>query len=287
MINLFANTLVITGALILMGAMLPIRRLITQLPAGHVRLNWYTLTALIIFFIVGYSSYALAFWKHHTYWADLIVPCVFFFGAIFVWLAAALSLQTAVDIRRMTILEHENITDPLVGIYNRRYLDRRLEEEFARAKRYDSPLSVLLIDVDHFKRINDVHGHHIGDLALYELGKLILQSIRETDIVARYGGDEIVIIAPNTTTHLAEVLAERLRQNVENQNLALKGESDKSKDVHLTVSIGIADLTQEAKDSRALMLNADQMLYHAKKEGRNRVVIYGVIPSRPGFPLDE
>ena len=287
MINVFANTLVITGALILMGAMLPIRRLITQLPAGRARLNWYTLTALIIFFIVGYSSYALAFWKHHTYWADLIVPCVFFFGAIFVWLAAALSLQTAVDIRRMTILEHENITDPLVGIYNRRYLDRRLEEEFARAKRYDSPLSVLLIDVDHFKRINDVHGHHIGDLALYELGKLILQSIRETDIVARYGGDEIVIIAPNTTTHLAEVLAERLRQNVENQNLALKGESDKSKDVHLTVSIGIADLTQEAKDSRALMLNADQMLYHAKKEGRNRVVIYGAIPSRPSFPLDE
>jgi len=131
--------------------------------------------------------------SRHTAWLDLIVPSVFFFGAGFVWLTATLSLHTAIDIRRVTVLEHENITDPLIGIYNRRYLDRRLQEEFIRARRYSLPLSVLLLDIDHFKRVNDAYGHQVGDLVLSYLGKLLLSAIRATDIIARYGGEEILI----------------------------------------------------------------------------------------------
>jgi diguanylate cyclase (GGDEF)-like protein len=274
MLNLLANGLVIAGACVLVGALFRVRRLIAQLPSGQVRLRWYTLMGLIALFIVGYISYAAAFWSHPTTWPDLIVPGVFFFGAGFVWLTAALSLQTATDVRRVTILEHESISDPLLGIYNRRYLDRRLAEECARARRYSLPLSLLLIDIDHFKPINDAYGHQVGDLVLNYLGKLVLQCIRASDIAARYGGDEVLIIAPNTTTSYAAALAERLRQHMETHEQVLTNLSNKPQKIRFTVSIGVASLSQEASDCQSLVNNVDEALYRAKQEGRNRIYIY-------------
>ena len=274
MLNLLANILVIAGVGILIGALMPVRQLIAQLPTGHVRRSWYLLTALIAIFIVGYLSYIPAFWGRQSTWLDLIVPGIFFCGAGFVWLTASLSLQTATDVRRVTLLERENITDPLIGIYNRRYLDRRLEEECVRARRYTLPLAVLLIDIDHFKRINDTYGHQVGDLVLSDLGKLILQAIRESDIAARYGGEEMMIIAPNTTPSSAKVLAERLRQRVETYTLTLTKGSNPPQEVRITVSIGVAGLSQETLDSQKLIHNADEALYHAKQAGRNRSVIH-------------
>jgi diguanylate cyclase (GGDEF)-like protein len=100
---------------------------------------------------------------------------------MFVWLTTSLSLQTAVDLRRMDLLETENITDPLTKVYNRRYLDRRLEEEVARAERYALKLSVLMLDIDHFKRINDTYGHQGGDVTLSTLGNLLKASLRDVD----------------------------------------------------------------------------------------------------------
>jgi len=276
MLNLLADGLVITGVCILTGALIPVRQLIAQLPAGQVRRRWYTLTTFIILFIVGYLGYALTVRGRHTTWPDLIVPAVFFFGAGFVWLTASLSLQTATDIRRVTLLERENITDPLMGIYNRRYLDRRLEEECARARRYALPLAILLIDIDHFKHINDAYGHQVGDLVLSYLGKLLLQAIRASDIAARYGGEEILIIAPNTTPSSAGTLAERLRQHVETHALVLTTIANKPQEIHITVSTGVAGLSESVTDSQGLVHHADEALYHAKQEGRNRVMIYGV-----------
>jgi len=273
MFNAIAAGLVVAGAAILIGALIPVRQLIVQLPAGQLRSRWYLLTALIVSFIAGYAIYTVTFWGRHTAWLDLIVPGIFFFGAGFVWLTASLSLQTARDVRRVTLLEHESSTDPLIGIYNRRYLDRRLNEEVARARRYALPLSVLLLDIDHFKRINDTYGHLVGDAVLNHLGKLLSQTIRSTDIVARYGGEEFLILAPNTSPSSAAVLAERLRQHIEAHELVVAGELNKRQEIRITVSLGVAGLSREVADSRSLVRNADQALYRAKQEGRNRVVL--------------
>lgn len=166
---------------------------------------------LIVFFIIGYLSYAVIFGNSGSNLLDLIVPSIFLLGACFVWLVSTLSLQTAKDVQRLSFLEYENITDPLTELHNRRYLERQLQQEIEIAERYGLPLTILLIDADYFKLINDNYGHQIGDLALCHLSKLIRQTIRHTDTAARYGGEEFLIIAPATSTSVAVMLAEKIR----------------------------------------------------------------------------
>jgi diguanylate cyclase (GGDEF)-like protein len=274
MLIFLSNGLVIVGACILIAALLQIHKLILQFPSGQVRRKWFMLNGLITLFIIGYISYAIFFWNHNTTMADLIVPGVFFFGAAFVLLTANISLQTAADIRRVTILEQENISDSLTGIYNRRYLDRRLEEECARSKRYHLPLAILLIDIDHFKQINDTHGHQIGDLVLRNLGTLLQQVIRDSDIAARYGGDEVMIIAPNTTLSLASALAERLRQHMETQELSLTNGIKEPVELSFTISIGVAALCEGDADCGCFIQNVDAALFRAKQAGRNRIAVH-------------
>ena len=121
MISFLAQGFVIAGALILIVALFPVRRLIGQLPLGPVRSRWYGMTVLIVLFLIGYMGYAGVSWNSHQSLLDLIVPGVFFFGGCFVWLTANLSLQTTLDIMRMSMLERENVTDPLTGVFNRRF----------------------------------------------------------------------------------------------------------------------------------------------------------------------
>jgi diguanylate cyclase (GGDEF)-like protein len=273
MINVLARALVILGTAILTAAMLPVYWLMIQLPPGLMRRRWIMLTGLIALFIAGYISYAIVFWDRHNTLPDLIGPAVFFFGAGFVWLTVTLANQTAVDVRRVTLLEQESVTDPLMGIYNRRYLDRRLEEEFERAHRHTVPLSVLLVDIDHFKDVNDRYGHSAGDLVLSYIGKLILNAVRHSDIAARYGGDELLIIAPNTNESAAAILAERIRQHVDSHELVLAGEPGQRQTIRVTVSIGVAVLDTEAENFQTLICKADTALYRAKQGGRNCVVV--------------
>lgn len=279
----------IAGTCILVGALTPVSQLIKQLPSGSVRCSSYVMAGLIAFFVVGYVGYIAAFWGHHNDWLALIVPNIFFFGAGFVWLTAKLSLQTVADIRRVVLLEQENVTDPLLGIYNRRYMERRLKDEFARAQRIATPLSVLLMDIDHFKRVNDDYGHPVGDQVLSYLGKLILSVIREVDVATRYGGEELLIIATDTTASSAAALAERLRQHIESHTLTLSSEALHRLEIRITVSIGVATLGHEVTDPAELVANADQVLYQAKREGRNRVIAYQPFPTVPARlkPIEE
>lgn len=283
MFNILGEGLVLVGTIVLIAALFRVRQLVAQLPIGQIRRRWYGLTGLILAFLTGYIFYAFAFWEHHSEWWDLIVPIIFFFGAIFVWLVTVLSLQTAIDIRRVTILEQENITDPLIGIYNRRYLDRRLVEECARAQRYSLPLSLLLLDIDLFKRVNDTHGHQVGDAVLNYLGRLILNAVRASDIVARYGGEEILIITPHTSATIAAELAERIRKHIETHELVLTDERGQRKSICITVSIGVATLNSKMKDCQHLVELADQALYRAKQEGRNRVNVSSSSPVWPAL----
>jgi len=195
-------------------------------------------------------------------------------GAIFVFMVCSLSLTTAIDLRRIFLLERETVTDPLMGIYNRRYLDRKLLEELQRARRYELPFSIFLLDIDFFKKINDIYGHQIGDMVLKKLATVLVDSVRELDVVIRYGGEEILVILPNTRVANAVGLAQRIRQKVKETMLV---EPDQEKDrpaIYITVSIGVAGyrFSGELDTAPGIVERADKALYQAKHQGRNRVV---------------
>lgn len=281
MLNFIATGLVVSGIGVLVLSVSPIRKLMALLPRERLRLAWYVLTVLISIFIIGYMTYLYVFWGTHLQLANLIVPAVFFLGACFVLLVNYLSLKTAFDVQRMSLLEHESITDPLMEIYNRRYLDRCLPLEIARADRYGIPLSLLLIDIDYFKSINDSYGHQVGDVVLVELAQLIVSSVRTTDVVIRYGGEEIMVMAPSTTQGTAKDLAERLRNTIEGESLYVPvGLHPELNTLKTTVSIGVASF-QNGYDSHSLIQSADEALYRAKKKGRNCVITARLATTQP------
>jgi len=166
------------------------------------------------------------------------------------------------------------VRDPLTQLYNRRYLDERLASEFAYAVRHRVPLSVLLVDVDLFKEVNDAHGHAVGDEALRALASAMQRVVRVEDLLARYGGEEFCVAARGTSARQSRVLADRLRSTVEGLVLAIPGCSGP---LRLTISIGVATAGPEGAFSElgALMAGADTALYEAKSAGRNRVVLAG------------
>jgi len=270
--GLLINILLLGGILLLLAAVVPVGRLILQLPPGPVRNWWRVLSVLIYFFVAGYFVYTLLRWGIYEELIDLIVPLIFFFGALFVVLVCNLSLNTANDIKRIFTLEYESTTDSLMGIYNRRFLEKRLHEEFFRSKRYDFPMSLLMIDIDRFKRVNDRFGHPVGDIVLKRLAELIVTTVRESDVVSRYGGEELLLILPHTKGDNAHLLAERLRFAIENTVLVKEGEADLKDDLQVTVSIGVSTLAAELTSSQQLVKQADKALYLAKDLGRNRVV---------------
>ena len=269
--QLIGNGLVLTGILVLAVTLIPLWKLLKQLPSGQVYTQWRLLAALVLFFIAGYILYAALNWNSSVRAVDLMVPAIFYFGAIFVLMVSSLSLNTARDIVRICTLQEENITDPLMGIFNRRYLERRLKEEGLRAKRYNQPLSILLLDIDNFKEVNDTYGHQGGDFVLEKLGQVMLDSIRESDMVARYGGDEILVILPNTSDAEAFHFAERLRQTVEKYNFLLPENRGERKAINITVSIGVTGFNQFTMDCQSFVENVDKALYQAKDGGRNMV----------------
>ena len=178
---------------------------------------------------------------------------------------ATLIESTIADNRRLEELAQ---TDPLTKTLNRRALSERLAAEMERVRRYTTTMSLLLIDLDHFKQINDTHGHLAGDDVLIEVAALLLRVVRAVDIVARYGGEEFVVVLPETGAPGAEAFAERLRELIERQSFV----ASRGTPIRLTTSIGVSSFPGFSVDSvEDLLANADQALYRAKSEGRNRV----------------
>jgi diguanylate cyclase (GGDEF)-like protein len=157
--------------------------------------------------------------------------------------------------------------DKLTGLYSRQYFDRVAGEEFQQAKAADSAISILFIDVDFFKHVNDRHGHKKGDEALKVIARLVLLSCRKSDIVARYGGEEVVVILPDTLSQDALQVGKDINTIVAAQTPRLLG-------MKLTVSIGVATFPDDGSTLRQIIEHADDALYHAKRTGRNRVCIY-------------
>lgn len=178
--------------------------------------------------------------------------------------SAALALENA-ELHRKT--EELTITDELTGAYNYRYFVLKLEEERRRAFRYKLPLSLIMVDIDWFKRLNDNFGHESGNLVLKKLSDIIKQCIRDVDIFARYGGEEFAIILPSTPQKDALVIGERIRKKVERAVF----HSIKNEKLSVTVSIGLSSYPENGKSHDELVSLADQALYRAKGEGRNLV----------------
>ncbi|MDP3300599.1 MAG: diguanylate cyclase [Sulfuricurvum sp.] len=155
--------------------------------------------------------------------------------------------------------------DQLTGLYNRHYLNDALSKKVAHAKRHSEPLSVIIVDIDHFKSVNDTYGHLTGDLILKAVGSAMQSGARKEDIAARFGGEEFIVLLDNCTAHDAQVKAEHLRSQIE----ALHPE-----EIAVTASFGVAQLQQDTQRYEDLLKNADTALYIAKEEGRNRVVVY-------------
>ncbi len=162
------------------------------------------------------------------------------------------------------------VRDGLTGLFNRRAFDNRLADEVQRAVRYQRPLSLLMIDIDHFKLYNDQHGHPQGDRLLRELSSLFLSCVRSTDFVARYGGEEFVVILPETNSANALAVARPILERVCVHPFAHR---ETQPGGSLTVSIGVAGLDSDNPDPARLLLAADQALYQAKGAGCNRVVV--------------
>lgn len=174
-------------------------------------------------------------------------------------------------------VEELSITDGLTGLYLLRYFRQRLKEEFYRAERTHGQLSLMILDIDHFKRINDTYGHPAGDMVLTAVAERVLSNARKVDLTARYGGDEFVILLPDTAAEEALLLAERLHQAVSNEPVILTNKSS----INMTVSIGVATYPTHAAAIDELIKRADEALYWIKSHGRNRIRLYSFeIPTK-------
>jgi diguanylate cyclase (GGDEF)-like protein len=232
------------------------------------RRSWRVLVALMILSLVSYGVVAVGFSIGFDFDLKGMISATLLAGAVFVSIVTRVSLSTVDNLVRVHL---ESITDPLTRAYNRRFCDQRLSEEISRAHRYKRPLSILLFDLDHFKRINDTHGHLYGDLVLRTVAEVVKGKLRNCDYFCRYGGEEFLVILTETDLAGAEVVAERMREDIEQHVFPHPTLPDER--VRVTLSVGLTALATGNKHDLAahLIERADQGLYQCKTAGRNTV----------------
>lgn len=167
-------------------------------------------------------------------------------------------------------LQNLSNTDRMTGLYNRGYWEECLKLEYARHCRYNNPTTLVMFDIDHFKKVNDTYGHPAGDAVIKRVAQILRDHVRDVDIAGRYGGEEFSVLLPDTEKTGGRVFAERLRQAIEAQEVIHDGHT-----IKFTISLGVADLSQPASEYKTLIEWADQALYASKKGGRNLVSLHG------------
>ena len=178
-------------------------------------------------------------------------------------------LQDAFDLQYHKQIYESTVRDPLTGVFNRKHFDQHIAAELSFARRHRLPLTVMMIDLDHFKQINDIHGHHTGDQVLIITAEALSDSLRDEDLLIRYGGEEFVIITRGIPPEGASALGERVRQTIEQMAM----EKPEGEDISITASIGVVTVSDPTGiDGHRLLRESDENLYQAKEAGRNRVV---------------
>ena len=224
------------------------------------------ISALLISVLI-YFAYILAAYyamRYANVWFEVIYPTI-------LMLFAFISTLIVKYLIKARDFEHQYklaTTDGLTELYNHRYFQEQMKMQVGQAKRYDSKFSLIIIDIDNFKKFNDTFGHQTGDAVLRQVALILKRSVRATDIVCRYGGEEMSIILPNIDKSDAYTTAEKICTRVSEKTYKLYGESMS----HVTISLGVATFPYDGEDASALIESADKKLYEAKKSGRNRVV---------------
>lgn len=261
---------IVTGIVFLILSIKPSFLIIKSLHKGKMRKKWYYMVVLIFFFILSYTALLFMFLYSKAYIRDNLLAVLLLAGSIFVALTCDLTLKTIKDIQKIHKLEEESIKDPLTKIYNRRYLERTLLIECDKSNRNKKPLSLLLIDLDDFKSINDKYGHKRGDDVLVKVASILLKHSRDSDFVARFGGEEMVVVISGSDKEGAYFLAERMRKEI--SETTIPGDKNVGDIKDITVCIGISTL-KDCKSPCNLIERADKAMYLAKSTGKNKTVI--------------
>lgn len=228
-------------------------------------LKGFIFSVIIILLFIGTSIY-LSF---RNYWADYF-SVILFTSITYLGISIKKYIQLMIE---SVQLKTQAVTDGLTGLFVQRYFQIRIASEFTRAVRYSLDLSLIMIDVDHFKNINDTYGHQQGDLVLKSLGEILQKNSRRSDVLVRYGGEEFCVILLHASQEHTLVYAEKLRKAVEDFDFKLI--NDPQKTLRVTISVGVASLAEtQAKTAEELIKFADTALYESKETGRNRISVY-------------
>jgi diguanylate cyclase (GGDEF)-like protein len=242
-----------------------------ELDAIHARFRlMFILTNVLTILLATYVFSQVLLTRH---WETLLSDrfritslCVLFGGAVLLSVVQWLCLRQTAVISRHKI-ENLMFTDELTCVFNYRYLERRLEEELKVAQELGVPLTVVYMDLDNFKKVNDECGHQFGNVVLTEFGRFLRQGSRSSDLIGRMGGDEFIIVLPNTAREPAMLVSERIRKRVEAHVFELESRRVDC----IRVSMGVATFPDDAQDKELLITRADQAMYRAKQSGGNRV----------------
>jgi diguanylate cyclase (GGDEF)-like protein len=225
------------------------------------------LTVLLSTYVIASILYPKAFEEQFLRWHRMSLVTLLC-GSIILCIAQWLFMLHTTHSSRRTI-EELTFMDALTNVYNYRYLDRRLDEEIRVSKRFHTTLSLIYVDLDKFKDINDEHGHQTGNIVLTEIGHILKVASRATDLVGRMGGDEFLLILPNSSSDEAQIVGERIREKLATHTFNI----DNAKVAFAGVSLGVATYPIDAKCKETLIAAADQAMYRAKQSGGNRICI--------------
>lgn len=271
---LLANILLLSGIFLYAASIFTVQQLVKKLPLGEVRNNWKVLSFFIVGFAVGYAAYMFMLWSGKVSLEGITYPAVCLAVASFVLLLCFLTYQTTRDIGEAIAMDQASIIDPVLDIYNRRYFDRRIDEETQRSRRYNQPLSIILFEVDQFEDIAKKHGRLVGDVVLRKVSDFLVGSVRASDIVARYDEQKIVIATTQTKPDMAIMLADRIRGEIEKLDILPSGEQNTLEGLHVTVTAGVSCVEDRIKSGFDLVDVAEKAMSRADTEGYNRVYAY-------------
>ncbi|MGH1537935.1 MAG: GGDEF domain-containing protein [Gammaproteobacteria bacterium] len=271
---LLANILLLSGICLYAASLITVQQLVKRLPLGEVRNNWKILSFFIVGFIVGYASYMVMLGMGKVGLSSITYPAICFAASAFVLLLCFLTYQTTRDIGEAIAMDQASIIDPILDIYNRRYFDRRIDEETQRSRRYNQPLSIILFEIDQLESIIKKQGPLVGDVILRKVSDFLVGAVRSSDIAARFDDHKIVVATTQTKPDMAIMLADRLRGEIEKMEMLPSGEANAADTMQVTVTAGVSCVEDRIKSGFDLTDVAEKAMKRANTEGRNRVYAY-------------
>ena len=271
---LLANILLLSGIVLFAASLFVVQQLVKKLPLGEVRNNWKILSFFIAGFAVGYAAYLFMLLTGKVTFVGITFPTLCFAASAFVLLLCFLTYQTTKDIGQAIAMDQASIIDPVLDIYNRRYFDRRIDEETQRSRRYNQPLSVILFEIDQLESIVKAQGGLVGNVVLRKVSDYIVGSVRASDIVARYDEKKIIVATTQTKPDMAIMLADRLRAEIEKLEVLPNSDQKAIDALQVTVTAGVSCVEDRIKSGFDLTDVAEKAIKSADSKGRNRVYAY-------------